>query len=298
MSESLRRHTLHVNGQTAIITAAIFFESVWLAKKGRNEEALKSLIWIRGGDSPEVQTEMQEILAGIESENAALEGLTWREFLQPANRYRMIITITLQIGVQLTGNTSLAYYAPQVFGAVGAGDSKMLISGFFGLVKVVSCGFFLVFLVERIGHRWALIGGSFMMGALMLIVACLSATHPPKATGGPVPWLYVGEIFSTRTREVGIAFGTATQWLFNFVFSQATPVAVTNLGWKVFLMFCIFNWALVIYAFFFTKETTGRSLEDMDRLFAGHSMHSCVIDPEGKVVDENAKVQVTDVQAK
>ena len=29
----------------------------WLVKRGRNDEALKSLIWIRGGDSPEVRAE-------------------------------------------------------------------------------------------------------------------------------------------------------------------------------------------------------------------------------------------------
>jgi MFS family permease len=29
----------------------------WLAKKGRHEEAMKSLIWIRGGDSAEVRAE-------------------------------------------------------------------------------------------------------------------------------------------------------------------------------------------------------------------------------------------------
>ena len=29
----------------------------WLAKKGRREEALQSLIWVRGGDSDEVRQE-------------------------------------------------------------------------------------------------------------------------------------------------------------------------------------------------------------------------------------------------
>jgi hypothetical protein len=29
----------------------------WLAQKGRHEEAIKSLIWVRGGDTPEVQQE-------------------------------------------------------------------------------------------------------------------------------------------------------------------------------------------------------------------------------------------------
>ena len=153
----------------------------------------------------------------------------------------------------------------------------------------MACFIFVVFLVERVGRKWSLIFGAFLMGALMLIVAILSKTFPPdpNATSiaspsvaaiamvyleamtynmswGPVPWLYMSEIFPSRIREMGIAVGTATQWLFNFVFSQATPHAVDNMGWRTFLMFCIFNWALVVYGWLFIKETTGKSLEEME----------------------------------
>jgi len=122
---------------------------------------------------------MAEIIAGIDAEINATEGVTWKELLLPVNRYRVFLVISLQIGVQLTGNTSLAYYAPQVFQTVGAGDSKLLISGFFGIVKVVGCLIFLVFLVERVGRKGALLGGAGFMGTMMLIVAVLTATHPP-----------------------------------------------------------------------------------------------------------------------
>lgn len=74
----------------------------------------------------------------------------------------------------------------------------------------------------------------------------------------------MSEIFPSRIREAGVAIGTSTQWLFNFVFSQVTPHAIENLGWKTFLMFCIFNYALVVFAWFFIKETKGKSLEEMD----------------------------------
>lgn len=267
-------------------------ESVrWLVKRGRNEQALDNLIWVRGGDSEEVREEFAEIQAGIEEEIRATEGLTWKELLLPANRYRLFIAVSLQIGVQLTGNTSLAYYAPQIFQAVGAGNSSLLISGFFGLVKVCACFTFVVFLVERAGRRWSLLGGAFAMGSLMLIIAILTATHPPNPKGpvtstgiaaiamvyieaacynmswGPVSWLYVSEIFPSRIREIGLATGTATQWLFNFVFSQITPHAITNIGWRTFLMFCIFNWSLIVYTWVFIKETTGKSLEEMELLF-------------------------------
>ncbi|KAL4952733.1 general substrate transporter [Aspergillus filifer] len=270
-------------------------ESVrWLASKGRHEEALQSLIWVRGGeDTEEVRAEMAEILDGISAEIAATEGVTWKELNISANRYRLFIAITIQICAQCTGNTSLAYYAPQIFGAVGTSENDtLLITGFFGVVKVVACGIFVLFLVERIGRKWSLAIGAFFMGALMLIVAILAKvfTADPDATGissptaasiamiyleaatynmswGPVPWLYMSEIFPTRIREIGIAVGTATQWLFNFVFSQATPHAVDNMGWRTFLMFCIFNWAIVVYVFFFIKETTGKSLEEMEDVF-------------------------------
>jgi MFS family permease len=157
----------------------------WLAKVGRHDEALKSLVWVRGGEyDQDIQAEMNEILAGLAEEERITQGLTWKEYMVPANRWRIILVITLQIGVQLTGNTSLAYFAPQFFAAVGAGTNAMYMSGFFGLCKVIACFFFLLFLVERIGRRWALLNGAALMSALMLIVACITATHPPSGKVG------------------------------------------------------------------------------------------------------------------
>ena len=96
----------------------------WLAKRGRHEEAVKSLAWVRGVDEADVQVEYGDILAGIAEEERSTEGVTWKEYLLPANRYRVFIAITIQagmsihqktmndanqLGAQLTGNTSLAY---------------------------------------------------------------------------------------------------------------------------------------------------------------------------------------------
>lgn len=269
-------------------------ESVrWLAKKGRNEEAYASLLWVRGGvDGPEIRAEFAEILTGVELEVRESEGLTWRELLLPSNRLRMFIAITIQLCQQLTGNTSLAYYAPQIFATIGAGNKTLFITGFFGLVKIAGVLLFLLFFVERFGRKIPFMVGAFAMGSFMLIIALIVATHPPKpsATGitsagaagiamvyleafafnmswGPLPWLYIGEIFPNRIREIGIATGAASQWLFNFVMSQITPHAIDNIGWKTFLMFAIFNYAIIIYSYFVLRETTGKSLEEMEVVF-------------------------------
>ena len=116
----------------------------WLAKQGRVEEGLQSLIWVRGGDSSELHGEYAEILAGIDEEIRATAGVTWKECFLPSNRYRLFLAITLQLCQQLTGNTSLAYYAPQIFSEVGAGDSNLLITGFFGIIKVIAVLIFIV----------------------------------------------------------------------------------------------------------------------------------------------------------
>jgi hypothetical protein len=52
--------------------------------------------------------------------------------------------LTLLEGVQLTGNTSLAYYAPQIFASMGAGQSTLLVTSFFGVVEVVAVVAFFV----------------------------------------------------------------------------------------------------------------------------------------------------------
>ncbi|KAJ5899592.1 hypothetical protein N7495_004336 [Penicillium taxi] len=268
----------------------------WLASKGKLEKAHESLRWVRGGEETEaLQQEFEEILAGIDEEARIKENLTFKELLLPVNRYRLFIAVTIQLSAQLTGNTSLAYYATQIFSAVGAGSSAKLVTGFFGVVKVVGVLTFQLFVLDRVGRRVPFMAGAFAMGSFMLIIACILATHPvssdstsgPSSAGiacilmtyaeafsfnmswGPLPWLYVGEIFSSRTRELGVTVGAASQWLFNFMMSQVTPHAVTNIGWRMFLMFAIFNYAIIGYSWLVLKETSNHSLEEMQEVFGG-----------------------------
>ena len=88
-----------------------------------------------------------------------------------------------------------------------------------------------------------------------------------SASWGPIPWVYVSEIFPTRLRSYGVGMAAATQWLFNFCITYMTPSAINHIGWRTFLMFGIFCLANFVFVFFFIKETKGRTLEDMDLIF-------------------------------
>lgn len=267
----------------------------WLIKKGRRAEALDNLRHVRQTDHTQEQIleEFAEINDTAEMEMNLAEGVTLKEVFLPGNRYRMFIAITIMIGQQLTGTNAFTYYAPILFKTVGLnGESAGLFAtGVYGIVKTVCSIIWMLWFIERVGRKWSLIGGAFFMGSTLLVVAIIFAKFPPKEDGdptpetyamivmiylfcvaysgswGPVPWTYAAEIFPNRLREYGVTAASATQWAFNFMISKVIPIGIKSLGWRIFLMFTIFNYSFIVYTFVFIKETKGLSLEEMEELF-------------------------------
>jgi sugar porter (SP) family MFS transporter len=268
----------------------------WLVKKGKREQALENLKYIRKGDfsEQEIIEEFAEICDGVDLELAQTEGLTWKECLLPGNRKRFLIAIALMICQQTSGTLAFTYYAPVFFKFVGlsAENTSLFATGVYGIVKSCSSALYMLLGIERVGRKWSLMWGGTLMGAVMLIIGVIYATLPPQQGGqvssasyamivmiyiycvgyscswGPVPWTYAAEIFPTRLREYGVTTASATQWAFNYLFSKVVPFGVQNIGWRLFLMFAIFNFANVIFTWFIVKETKGLSLEEMENLFS------------------------------
>ncbi|CAL5873600.1 uncharacterized protein PFLUO_LOCUS7881 [Penicillium psychrofluorescens] len=265
----------------------------WLAKKGRLEEALTSLQWIRASESAEVKAEFNEIQTGLEEELRATEGVKKRELLEPANRYRIALAFFLFLAQQCTGMTSLAYFGPQFFKTlVGNNNSQsLLITGLFGAEKFVTCTTYLLFFSEMWGRKPTLYITAFMMTVCFVIVTVLHettvATTPsgPTSAGkatvamifvtnaiyqfswGPVIWPYTAEIFPSRIREFGVSVAVSSQWLFNFLFSLVTPYMIASMGSYTFVFFAACDFVMGWVVFFFVKETRGKSLEEMETLF-------------------------------
>ncbi|KAJ4125122.1 sugar transporter-like protein [Fusarium oxysporum] len=84
----------------------------------------------------------------------------------------------------------------------------------------------------------------------------------------PLPWIYPPEINPLRTRTVASAVSTCTNWLTNFAVVMFTPIFINDAQWGCYLFFACLNYAFIPVIFWFYPETAGRSLEEIDIIFA------------------------------
>jgi sugar porter (SP) family MFS transporter len=275
-------------------------ESVrWLLAHGKTDEAWRSLVWIRAGEGPAVSDEFSDMRRGLEDERHATAGFRLRELLEWPNLHRLLVGGGLFLAQQSTGSTALAYFGPQFFSLlVGPGDQNLLLTGIFGAIKVAACLIFVLFVSDRFGRRPVLAAGAAFMAVCMLATAGVIKNFPPQDgvvssagiatvaliyldiiaynfSWGPLPWPCTSEIFPTRIREPGVAFGVGSQWLFNFVWSFSTPYIMAGIGWGTFLLFGVLDILIVAFTYFCLKETAGKTLEEINDMFDG-------IDPDAE----------------
>ncbi|PWN47567.1 sugar transporter [Violaceomyces palustris] len=290
----------------------------WLSKRGRQQEALKNLAFLRrkSVNDEDVIHEMAEINAAVREEEEIQ--VSWRTcILEKGTNVRFFIAIMMFVFQQWSGQNMVGYYAPQIFESIGytGATAALLASGIYGVVKFVATLLWVSFGAESIGRKWSLFGSAVSMGVLFYIIGALLKEYPPDPNAanpsdaskamaaliyifsvayssgvGPVPWLYVSEIFSNGTRHLGLATASATQWAFNCAQAFAAPVAIKNLGYKVFFTFGTINIAGFAVFIFFLPETKGRSLEEMDVIFGSVTKEQRDRDTkaaEGRIDGEN-----------
>jgi len=57
---------------------------------------------------------------------------------------------------------------------------------------------------------------------------------------GPIPWLYPPEILPLSIRSKGASLSTATNWAFNFLVGELTPVLQDVIAWRLYLVHAFF----------------------------------------------------------
>ncbi|TFY81164.1 hypothetical protein EWM64_g2848 [Hericium alpestre] len=238
----------------------------WLIDHERVDEAHQILADLHGGGDLNhelVLLELEEIKDQVQFERT--EGAkSYLDLLKPGIVRRVGMGASLQMWSQLSGMNIMMYYIVYVFQGAGlTGRRGNLIADSVQYVLNVAFTVPAIIYIDRWGRRPMLLAGIIVCSYLFV---CSFAI-----TMGPVSWTYPAEIFPMRVRAKAVSVSTAANWLFNFALAWAVPPGLSNIAYKTYFIFGTFNFAAFIHIFFCFPETSGRSLEEIEEVFAaGH----------------------------
>jgi sugar porter (SP) family MFS transporter len=260
----------------------------WLVKRGRNAEAMAVISAME--DKPPIDLEVQRTYYGIReavavetSSQGSLRELTTGGRSQ--NFRRTAIAITCQMMQQLTGINLVTFYATIVFQRLGLSDVNARITSVANGAEYVLASIATYYAIDYVGRRQLMLIGAIGQCIVMLLLAVLGYINNTPAQIVSVvllfgfntffalgwlgmAWLYCAEIAGLRTRAPTNALSTASNWTFNFVVVMLVGPAFNNISWRTYIVFAALNAAIVPVVYFFFPETGGRSLEDLDVVFA------------------------------
>jgi len=294
----------------------------WLMSKGREEESLKALCFIRNlpASDPYIQYEMSSTKQAVEAErairgDATLWGLIKELFRSKPHIKRVGFGLALIGFKTFSGVQAINYYSPRIFEQLGFSGTKnsLFATGIYGTVKFTFTLIFGLFIVDKVGRRIPLIAGSCILSACLFYMGIyLTAAGPRDGTTersagdytvitalflyaamycfgwNSVPLTLLSEIFTIRYRTVSMTLCLMWQWLCTFAIVRIMPAALNGVGVHTYFIFGSIFICAAPFVYFFIPETKGLSLEYMDRLFGSDGQTQV----ESTVVEGMDKQQV------
>ncbi|KAI7280770.1 general substrate transporter [Hortaea werneckii] len=263
----------------------------WLLTKDRHEEATTVLAALRGlpREDEEIKTQSGIIVDSIRVAGAVGGNTPYRSLLEGGKTQhfrRVLLGTSSQFFQQIGGCNAVIYYFPLLFeNSIGVSHNLALLLGGVNMIIYSIFATTSWFLVEKVGRRKLFLAGSIgQCCSMILVFACLipGGTGPAKgaavgfftyiaffgATWLPLPWLYPAEINPIKTRAKANAVSTCSNWLWNFTVVMFTPPFTDASTFGCYLFFAIINALFIPTIYFFYPETAGRSLEEIDLIFA------------------------------
>lgn len=262
----------------------------WHFSKGNFEKARVSLQWLRGKSS-DVSVEYEDVQKTIIENQKQGNHSMLKDLFSPACLKPLLILIGLMFFQQMSGINAVIFYAAGIFEAAGTTMDKNLCSIIIAIVNFLS-SFLATALIDRAGRKILLyISNVAMIGTLMMLgtffyfqnqkvdltgygwlpLACLVVYIVGFSLGfGPIPWLMMGEILPANVRGSAASLTTAFNWTCTFLVTKTFKDIIFCLGnHGAFWMFGGICFLGFFFVLFFVPETRGKSLEDIERKFAG-----------------------------
>jgi len=252
----------------------------WLALRGQRERARRTLARI-GGDKY-AETAIADVLATAEPHAGAARV---SELFAPGILKILGIGVFLAVLQQWSGINVIFNYAEEIYRNAGYGVNDVLfnivITGSINLLfTFVALGF-----VDHMGRRSLMLAGCagiavchvllglsyyFGLKGVPVLVCTLGAIGCYAMSLAPVTWVLISEIFPNRIRGAAVSISVSALWIACFALTFTFPSLNAALGpagtFWVYSGICFIGFLFIMR---FVSETKGRTLEQIEREYAG-----------------------------
>lgn len=190
--------------------------------------------------------------------------------------------------------TIRSYYLVLVLNTIGITETKeqTLINGLLQISNWLAAIFVGAMLVDRLGRRTLFLTSTGGMCVSYVIWTALSShfdstrsEETGKAIVGfvfitfffyaiawaPLLQAYIVEIYPYTLRGRGVSIMYISTFVGLVVGNQVNPIAMGNIGWKYYIVFCCILAMLLVVIWFLFPETKGHTLEEIQEVFEGRS---------------------------
>ncbi|RSH82911.1 hypothetical protein EHS25_005901 [Saitozyma podzolica] len=265
----------------------------WLVRKDREDEAVAVLTRLSGRHDSQQDALRRVAMMRVtnQMEKEASSSTTFAECFRGPNLRRTEICVVAYI-IQVWGGAALMGYSTLFFELAGL-PSKNAFALSLGSKGFAFAGTILSwFILWRVGRRTLYCWGQVALTCFLFVIGILDVmpnypSHPGLQYSqavmlmlfafvydfsiGPVEYVLLGEISSTRLRGKTIAVALAIKAVFGITNSVSMPYMMNsdhaNMRGKAGFLFGGLNLLFAAWAFMRIPETKGRTFEEIDMLF-------------------------------
>ncbi|NXA49810.1 GTR6 protein, partial [Nothocercus julius] len=275
----------------------------FLLSQGKEDEALRSLCWLRGKDTDYAQ-EYEQIKDSVRKQSRRISCV---EIKDPFIYKPILIAMLMRFLQQLSGVTCILVYLQSIFKKTSVILKPEYDAALVGLVRLFSVAIAAVSM-DKAGRKILLFVSAGIMLASNLTMGLYVHFTPPPLNGttanetlvswasheaqpmnyvtlipllatmffimgyamgwGPITWLLMSEILPLKARGVASGLCVVVSWLTAFMLTRFFLPVVENFGLEVpFLFFAVICAGNFLFTGCCVPETKGRSLEQIESYF-------------------------------
>jgi len=264
---------------------AIFFipESPrWLILRNQEKQAGKTLLRIYRSDAV-VTAEMNETKQVVRKEGESKSD--WKIIFKPGIFKAVLIGCAIAILGQFMGVNAVLYYGPTIFESNGlSGGDSLFYQVMVGLANMVAT-VIAVFIIDKVGRKkliyygvsamivfLILIGFYFTKGtdlglpSIILLVFFMGYIFSCAISISAVIFVLLSEMYPMKVRGLAMSIAGLSLWVGTYLIGQLTPWLLENLTPAgTFILFAVMCVPYMLIMWKLVPETTGKSLEEIER---------------------------------